>query len=174
MAYTGNKRSTEAHHSSTLGFMMAPAPYGMEHHYGSPPNMDSPSEWPTPLGGARAGSLTRTGYPPISQPYPDVKSSTSTSYAPTYSVSPNMHGQPQSRRSTESSGMPPYTASSLSRSPYQQSMGPIRTSPTPMNYSTNSGEPSPMLSSAPQPYSYPAMHSNLPAASLGSTPSYPP
>ncbi|KAF1966775.1 hypothetical protein BU23DRAFT_485554 [Bimuria novae-zelandiae CBS 107.79] len=142
---------------STLGFMMAPAPYGMEHHYGSPPNLESPS------------------YPPISQPYTDAKSSTSASYAPTYSASPNMHAHHQSRRPTESSVMPPYPASSHPRSPYQQSMGPIRTSPTPMSYSGNSGEPSPMLSSAPQTYSYPAIQSNLPPASIGSnTSNYPP
>jgi hypothetical protein len=86
-----------------------------------------------------------------------------------------MHGQPQSRRATEPSGVAPYPSSSLPRSPYQQSMGPIRTSPTPMSYSANSGEPSPMLSSAPQTYSYPAMHSSLPPASIGNnTSSYPP
>ncbi|OAG02669.1 uncharacterized protein CC84DRAFT_1188816 [Paraphaeosphaeria sporulosa] len=148
--------SLELQDMSTLGFMMAPAPYGMEHHYGSPPNMESPSKQWTPP-----------------QSYTDTKSSTSASYAPTYTASPSMHGQPQSRRSTESSVMPPYQPS-LPRSPYQQSMGPTRTSPTPMNYGPNS-EPSPMLSSAPQAYSYPAVHSSLPAAALGSnTPNYPP
>ena len=151
--------------------MMAPAPYGMEHHYGSPPSMESPSKQRTPPN--TTGSLTRIGYPPISQPYTDAKSSAP--YAPTYSASPSMHGQGQSRRSTEPTGMPPYQGSSLPRSPYQQSMGPIRTSPTPMNYPSNAGEPSSMLSSAPQAYSYPAIHSNLPPASLGSnTSSYPP
>jgi hypothetical protein len=168
-----HKMPPQAHHVSTLGFMMAPAPYGMEHHYGSPPNLESPSKQSTPLR-MTVGSLTRIGYPPMSQSYTDNKSSTSASYAPTYTASPSMHGQPHSRRATESSAMPPYQPS-LPRSPYQQSMGPTRTSPTPMNYAPNAGEPSPMLSSAPQAYSYPAVHSSLPAAPLGSnSQNYPP
>ena len=148
---------------------MAPAPYG--DHYGSSPAMESPSKGKCPPSIVRR--LTRIGYPPISQPYTDSKPSTSGSYAPPYPA-PSMQGQHQQRRSTEPSGVPPYQSASLPRSPYQQSMGPIRTSPAPMTYPSNT-EPSPMMSSAPQSYTYPAIHSNPHPASLGSnTSTYPP
>ncbi|KAF2685786.1 hypothetical protein K458DRAFT_299494 [Lentithecium fluviatile CBS 122367] len=148
--------SLELQDMSTLGFMMAPAQYGMD-HYGSPPPLDSPS------------------YPPISQSYTESKHSTSTSYAPSYIASSSLQSQSQPRRSTEQSPLPPYQAPSMPRSPYQQPMGPMRTSPSPMSYPPASSEPSQLLSSAPLSYAYPAVHTNLPGQTLGSnTSSYPP
>ncbi|KAF2252664.1 hypothetical protein BU26DRAFT_562387 [Trematosphaeria pertusa] len=140
---------------STLGFMMAPAQYNMD--YVSPPPLDSPS------------------YPPISQSYSDTKASSSASYAPAYASSPNLQGHSHSRRSTEHPVLPPYQAPSMPRSPYQQALGPMRASPSPMSYPPTSSEPSPMLSSAPHSYPYPAVHANLPGQTLGSnSSSYPP
>lgn len=141
--------------SSTLGFMM-PAPYGSLDHYGSPP----------------------TDYPPMNhQQYADPKPSSSEPYSSTYATSPSMHGQHQSRRSGGHPVLPPYQASSIPRSPYQQTLGPMRASPTPMSYAPASNDSTSMSSSASHTYSYPAVHANLPAqnlSSLGSTSSYPP
>jgi hypothetical protein len=123
-----------------------------------------------------ADELTAPGYPPISQSYTEPKHSTSSSsYASTYIASPSLQNQNQPRRSTEQSPLPPYQAPSIPRSPYQQPMGPMRTSPSPMSYPPSSSEPPQLLSSAPMSYAYPAVHTNLPAQTLGSnTSAYPP
>lgn len=139
-----------------MGFMM-PAPYGSLDHYGSPP----------------------TEYPPMShqQQYAEPKPSSSGAYSSTYATSPGMHNQHQPRRSGEHPVLPPYQPSAISRSPYQQTLGPMRASPTPMSYPPTSNDATPMSSSASHNYSYPAIHANLPAQninSLGSTASYPP
>lgn len=148
--------SVELQDMSTLGFMM-PAPYGSLDHYGSPPS----------------------DYPPMShQQYAEQKPSSSGPYASTYAPSPNMHGQNQTRRSVEHPVLPPYQSSSVPRSPYQQTLGPMRASPTPINYPSTSNESAPMPSSTSHTYSYPAIHANLPGQNLNtlgsSTSSYPP
>ncbi|PVH90405.1 hypothetical protein DM02DRAFT_578007 [Periconia macrospinosa] len=87
-------------------------------------------------------------------------------YDPTYASS---HGA--SQRSIEQPQLlPPYQASS----PYQQSTTLVRTSASSTNYLMATSEASPLPSSAPQHYSYPAVH-GLPATPLGSnSTSYPP
>jgi hypothetical protein len=88
-------------HYSTLGFMMAPSHYGMN-HYGSPPSYHQ-------------------NYPPTSQHgYTEHRSSTSGPYNSSYASSPALsHDQ---RRPEDHSILPPYQTQpqSLSRSPYQQ------------------------------------------------------
>ena len=85
---------------STLGFMMAPTQYGMN-HYGSSPSYPQ--------------------YPSTSQHgYTENRSSTAGPYESSYASSPALsHEQ---RRLEEPSILPPYQAQSqpLSRSPYQQ------------------------------------------------------
>lgn len=157
---------------STLGFMMAPAPYGME-HYGSPHHLDSPSKRNTALN--ETDILTRKGYPPIESPYPESKPTSSATYPPTYASSQNVSSQNASPRSVEQpQSLPSYQASAMTRSPYQQSMAPVRSSASTMTYPMTSSEAPPLPSSAPQHYSYPALH-GLPAAPLAShSASYPP
>ncbi|KAF2641364.1 hypothetical protein P280DRAFT_310852 [Massarina eburnea CBS 473.64] len=138
--------------------MMAPAPYGMD-HYGSPHHLDSPND-----------------YPPMTSPYTESKYTSSAPYTPTYAPAHGLSSHNISRRSTElSAPLPPYQAPSMPRSPYQQSMAPVRTTPSPLQYPTSSSEGAPMLSSAPQNYPYPAIHSNHPGQALGNNSnSYPP
>ncbi|KAF2267653.1 hypothetical protein CC78DRAFT_64024 [Lojkania enalia] len=156
--------SVELQDMSTLGFMM-PAQYPLD-HYGSPPALDSPS------------------YQPLNQhPYSESRTSqqqsqSSGAYAPTYTSSPSLQNQSQPRRSGEHTVLPPYQQpSSVPRSPYQQPLGSLRASPTPMSYPSTTSEPSSMLTSAPHTYPYPAIQTNLPGqgiAALGSnSSSYP-
>ncbi|CAI6338412.1 unnamed protein product [Periconia digitata] len=141
--------------SAQIGYMMAPAPYAMD--YGSPHHLDSPT------------------YPPIESPYPDTKQTSSAPYPPSYAHSHSVSSHNTSRRSVDQPSLPPYQAPSMPRSPYQQSMAPVRTSASPMSYPMTTSEAPSLLSSAPQQYTYPAMHSNVPAQSLGSSSgSYPP
>lgn len=120
--------------------------------------------------------LTQKGYPPIDSPYSDTKPTSSAPYNPTYTPSHSLSSHNTSRRSIEHpQSLPPYQAPSMPRSPYQQSMAPVRTSASPMSYPMTTSEAPPLLSSAPQHYSYPAMHGNVPAQPLGSnSASYPP
>ncbi|KAF1956542.1 hypothetical protein CC80DRAFT_472038 [Byssothecium circinans] len=142
---------------STLGFMMAPAQYGMA-HYGSPHHLESPSD-----------------YPPMTSTYTESKYTSSTPYSSTYAPPHSLSSHDPSRRSTDlSAPHPSYQAPSLPRSPYQQSMAPVRTSNPPLHYPATSNEGPSMLSSAPQSYQYSAQ-SNLPGQPLGSnSASYPP
>ncbi|KAF2737925.1 hypothetical protein EJ04DRAFT_561084 [Polyplosphaeria fusca] len=151
--------SVELQDMSTLGFMM-PAQYDL--HYGSPPSLDSPN------------------YPPMNHAFSDSRAphqpQTTQSYAPPYTSSPSL--QSESRRPAEHNILPPYQPSSVPRSPYQQTAGSMRASPTPMSYATTSSEPSPMLSSAPHSYPYPPVHAPLPGQGVNGIPSnsssYPP
>ncbi|KAF2869107.1 hypothetical protein BDV95DRAFT_112491 [Massariosphaeria phaeospora] len=152
--------SVELQDMSTLGFMM-PAQYGSLDHYGSNSAINSPN------------------YPPMSQqPYSDAKPSTSGPYAHSYPHSPSLQSPGEPRRSGEHAVLPPYPPSSIPRSPYQQQLGPMRTSPGPMNYPPSSTESPSMLSSASHSYSYPAVHANHSGQSLSplgsNTSSYPP
>ncbi|KAF2660696.1 hypothetical protein K491DRAFT_701513 [Lophiostoma macrostomum CBS 122681] len=153
--------SVELQDMSTLGFMV-PAQYGSLDHYGSPAALNSPN------------------YVPMNQHhYSDSRSahqlpSTSGPYAASYTSSSNVPSQNQPRSSTEPNVLPPYQP----RSPYQQTMGSMRASPTPMSYPPSSGEPSPMLSASSHAYSYPAPHGSVPSQGMtplaSNTSSYPP
>ncbi|KAF2707449.1 hypothetical protein K504DRAFT_504613 [Pleomassaria siparia CBS 279.74] len=150
--------SVELQDMSTLGFMMS-APYAsLDHHYGS----------------------SQSDYPPMShQQYAESKAPSSGPYAPSYASSPSLHGQNQQRRSGEHPILPPYQPQSVPRSPYQQTLGPMRASPTPISYPPTSNESTPMSSSTSHSYSYPAVHANLPGQNLNTSsytppPIYPP
>jgi hypothetical protein len=103
----------ETNDCSTLGFMMAPSQYGMN-HYGSPPSYPQ-------------------NYPPASQHgYTDHQSSTSGPYDSSYASSPALPHE--RRRPDDHTVLPPYQGQpqGLPRSPYQQqpanSMRPNSTS----------------------------------------------
>ncbi|KAF2466722.1 uncharacterized protein BDR25DRAFT_74307 [Lindgomyces ingoldianus] len=156
--------SVELQDMSILGFQM-PAQYGsLDHHYGSPPTLDSPS------------------YPSMNQQtYPEPRSSqpppqSSGTYVPSYTSSPSLQNHRHSSRPGEQTVLPPYQPS-VPRSPYQPPLGSMRASPTPISYPPSS-EPSPMLSSAPHSYPYPAIHTSLPGQNIGTmastSSSYPP
>lgn len=72
--------------------MMAPAPYGMDHHYGSPPNLESPSKQWTPPCESRIIDQNRL---PANEP---VLHRSQIIYISL--LCPNIHGQPQHAWST--------------------------------------------------------------------------
>ncbi|KAF2814053.1 uncharacterized protein BDZ99DRAFT_516674 [Mytilinidion resinicola] len=103
------------------------------------------------------------------------QSQSSAGYAPAYVSSPPLRSQ--SGRSE--AGMPPYQSTSIPRSPYQQPLGPMRGSPTPMSYPPGSSDSSAIIGTPPaHSYGYPAMQPTLPnqpISSLGNHgSSYPP
>ncbi|ORY15874.1 hypothetical protein BCR34DRAFT_477273 [Clohesyomyces aquaticus] len=124
-------------------------------------------QMPAPYGSLdhHYGSPTALGSPA----YPESRSTqqpphSSGGYMPAYTSSPSMQNHRPSSRPGEQTVLPPYQPP-IPRSPYQGSMGSMRAT-------------SPMLSSAPHSYSYPAMHANSPGQTIGtlatSTSSYPP
>ncbi|KAF1839662.1 hypothetical protein BDW02DRAFT_5526 [Decorospora gaudefroyi] len=129
---------------STLGFMMAPSQYGMN-HYGSSQTSYSP------------------GYPPQLS-YAEQRSSNSGGYGSSYASSPALPHENQQRRHEQQTVLPPYQPqhTTLPRSPYQhqQAVDSMRGNASPMASSANS-------------YTYPAPHNSIPSQSLGSI-TYPP
>jgi hypothetical protein len=114
MAVEAQHALDKTDHGSTLGFMMAPSHYGMN-HYGSPPTYHQ-------------------NYPPTSQHgYTEHRSSTSGPYDSSYASSPALsHDQ---RRPEDHSALPPYQTQpqSLARSPYQQQpSASMRSNSTPL------------------------------------------
>ncbi|KAF2277559.1 uncharacterized protein EI97DRAFT_457560 [Westerdykella ornata] len=129
---------------STLGYMM-PAQYGSMNHYGDQSYQQSYAD-------SRVSSHQPTS---------------SGAYIPGYTSRSPAADQ-------RSNILPPYQQPSVPRSPYQQPIGSLRTSPAPM-YPPASGEA--VLNSS-QSYPFPALHPGLPGQVLSplpsNSPSYPP
>lgn len=137
---------SSSHQFSTLGFMMPPSQYGMN-HYGSPPASYSP------------------GYPP-QQSYADPRSSAAGPYGSSYAPNPILPSDGQSRRRDEHAVLPPYQTQtqSLAGGHYQQQQ--------PLNTMRSGSAP---LTSAAHSYTYPAPHNSIPSQPLDSNSStYPP
>lgn len=123
---------------STLGFMMAPSQYGMN-HYGSTPTSYSPS------------------YPP-QHSYADHRSSVPGSYSSTYASSQSLANEGHARRQEPHPALPPsQSQQSLPRSPYQQGQ--------PQESMRGGSAP---LASSNQSYAYSTPQSSLPNQPLGS------
>ncbi|KAI8939656.1 hypothetical protein NX059_003413 [Plenodomus lindquistii] len=129
---------------STLGYMMAPSQYGMN-HYGSPPTSYSPS------------------YPP-QHSYAEQRASAPGPYSSTYAPSSSLANDGHIRRREPHTVLPPYQPQqSLPRSPYQsgQSQDTLRGGSAPLASSNHS-------------YAYSAPPSSLPSQPLGSNAYAPP
>ncbi|KAF2500091.1 hypothetical protein BU16DRAFT_556578 [Lophium mytilinum] len=162
-----SNQQVELQNMSAIDFMV-PSQYGSMDQYGSSTPLDSHSK---DFRGTepRATLMMLAGYQMGQQ------SQSSATYAPAYVSSPPLRSQ--SGRSE--AGMPPYQPTSIPRSPYQQPLGPMRGSPTPMSYPQGSNDSSAIIGTPPQhPYAYPAMQPTLPNQPIGSLgnhgSSYPP
>lgn len=135
---------TELKDMSTLGFMMAPSQYGMN-HYGSAPTSYSPS------------------YPP-QHSYAEQRSSAPGPYNSSYASSPSLANDVHARRQEPHTVLPPYqTPQSLPRSTYQQGQPP----------ESMRGGSAPLASNNHN-YTYSAPPSSLPSQPLGSNAYPPP
>ncbi|KAF2849254.1 hypothetical protein T440DRAFT_132301 [Plenodomus tracheiphilus IPT5] len=129
---------------STLGFMMAPSQYGMN-HYGSPPTTYSPN------------------YPP-QHSYAEQRSTGPGPYSSSYASSPSLTNDGHTRRQEPHTVLPPYQPQqSLPRSPFQPGQ--------PQESMRGGSAP---LASSSHNYTYSAPSSSLPSQPLGSNAYPPP